>query len=162
MKIIKRTDGQEIKVDDDVAEFLEANGISVTPKGGSKERGYRSGIWYQGKDHYLHRFIAKAKDGHDVDHINGDIYDDRRINLRSVPHNVNMRNERGIRATNTSGYSGVTWDKARERWRAQARLGGKMRFLGRYDSPEEAAMVVIAERLKHGYPLITHAKYRCD
>ena len=42
---------------------------------------------------------------------------------------------------NTSGYVGVTWDSAREKWAAQIEFKGKHYHLGRYDTITEAADV---------------------
>lgn len=42
-------------------------------------------------------------------------------------------------ATNTSGITGVTYDKFRGRWKAQIVFQGKSYFLGRYDKIEDAA-----------------------
>lgn len=40
--------------------------------------------------------------------------------------------------TNTSGVTGVTWDKRREKWMAQIIFKGKHYYLGRYDNKEDA------------------------
>ena len=44
-------------------------------------------------------------------------------------------------------YSGVTFDKARRRWKAQKRVGAKVKNLGWYDSPERAYQAVMETRL---------------
>ena len=38
----------------------------------------------------------------------------------------------------TSQYPGVSWDKDRNKWRAHITIGGKLQFLGRYDSEIDA------------------------
>lgn len=43
--------------------------------------------------------------------------------------------------SNTSGIKGVTWDKSRCKWLAQIRFKGKLYYLGRYDTKEEAGNV---------------------
>ena len=73
-----------------------------------------------------------------IDHINH-IRDDNRIeNLRDVSAAANNLNL-GLANNNTSGHSGVVWDKNRSLWVATLKLGGKNIHLGRFPSMEEAA-----------------------
>lgn len=51
---------------------------------------------------------------------------------------ASINREKPIRS-NTSGITGVTWDKAKEKWRAQIVFKGKTYNLGRYDNKEDAA-----------------------
>ena len=46
-----------------------------------------------------------------------------------------------LRADNTSGVKGVCFDKRTSRFMAYIKLRGKMRYLGRFDTVEEAARV---------------------
>src|SRR5690606_167269 len=78
-----------------------------------------------------------------VDHINGDRSDNRWENLRCANQSQNMANV-GIRSANTSGTPGVVWDKERQKWRAQLRVNGKKKNLGRFDSIEDAKATVNA------------------
>jgi hypothetical protein len=73
-----------------------------------------------------------------VDHINGDGLDNQRCNLRLATHSENLRN-RGYTKKNTSRYKGVTWYKPYKKWRAQIKTDHKMKNLGYFDIPEEAA-----------------------
>lgn len=41
--------------------------------------------------------------------------------------------------TNTSGYTGVTWDKERNMWRAKAKVNGKTVYLGNYTGKLDAS-----------------------
>lgn len=45
----------------------------------------------------------------------------------------------GLRKSNTSKYRGVTFDKSRGKWVSQISTCDRHLFLGRFDSPEEAA-----------------------
>jgi hypothetical protein len=87
----------------------------------------------------MHRFILHGVLAvtDQVDHINRDRLDCRRGNLRVSSDALNRQNvpARG----GSSRYRGVTWDKSRGKWVAQAKLNGKRKFLGRFDSEEEAA-----------------------
>lgn len=77
----------------------------------------------------------------DVDHINGDKLDNRWSNLRIATRSQNMANT-CLDPRNTSGATGVTWDKARNKWRAQLRVNGRKTNLGRFNTREEAAAKV--------------------
>lgn len=85
--------------------------------------------WYRDKDGYLvscyyfngrrrfvrfHRIVMKAKPGQFVDHINKDRADNRKCNLRCCRRAENDRN-RGTYVTNTSGVTGVYFDKQRNK-----------------------------------------------
>lgn len=81
----------------------------------------------------LHGFLTGWKP---VDHINGDGLDNRRHNLRPATTQENSRNRAGW---GRSGYKGVVaW---RSKWRSTICVGGKLRYLGLFDSPEDAALV---------------------
>ena len=41
--------------------------------------------------------------------------------------------------SNTSGYRGVTWHRAKQKWVARIQFRGKTYHLGYFDSPEEAS-----------------------
>lgn len=75
----------------------------------------------------------------DVDHINRDKADNRWCNLRLATRSQNSSNVDPARRRNTSGFIGVTFDKARDKWRAQIRIDGRKVNLGRFSDPVEAA-----------------------
>lgn len=83
----------------------------------------------------LHTFLTHWPE---VDHANGDGLDNRRANLRRATRTQNNANAR-LRRNNTSGFKGVSWDKRTGRWMAGIRIDYRQRYLGRFDSPEEAA-----------------------
>lgn len=58
---------------------------------------------------------------------------------------------------NTSGYTGVGYDRQYGRWTAAVYIDRKKVWLGRYDTPEEAAIVVQCYREKHGF-LVYHGE----
>lgn len=95
---------------------------------------------------YMHIQIMGAKH---IDHINGEGLDNRRVNLRRATVAENGQNRRGPQANSTSGYRGVTWDKARKKWLAQAGLNGKRYYLGRFVDPVEAARAAADFRREH-------------
>ncbi|QDV72476.1 HNH endonuclease [Botrimarina mediterranea] len=86
----------------------------------------------------MHRLIMNAPDGFDVDHINNDKLDNRRVNLRLCSRAQNCRN-RGPQANNPSGLKGVFFDRQHRRWTAQIRFDQRRYFLGRFTNPFDAA-----------------------
>ena len=58
----------------------------------------------------LHRYIMGCNDDMQVDHINGNTFDNRKCNLRVTDLNSNAKNLL-INNNNTSGFSGVTFNK---------------------------------------------------
>jgi len=86
----------------------------------------------------LHRFLVKAPKGLEVDHIDGNGLNNTRANLRVGTHAENMRNRRR-RCDNSSGYIGVHWHKRDRKWVARITLHGKLKSLGYFDTPEDAA-----------------------
>jgi hypothetical protein len=87
---------------------------------------------------YLHRLIVVAKDGENVDHINGDKLDNRKQNLRIVTQQQNRYNSE-IRNDNKSGYKGVHYHKQSKRWYAYVGAGVDRSYLGYFDNPHDAA-----------------------
>lgn len=58
-------------------------------------------------------------------------------NCRWATKNVQQRNQR-MNTRNKSGYTGVHFDKAKNKWLASIAVNHKTIFLGRYDTIEEA------------------------
>jgi len=94
-----------------------------------------------GKRYYLHRFLLDVNDSNIVvDHINGNPYDNRRLNLRLCTKKDNVHNIRVLSSHNTSGFKGVSFDKYTNKWRAQIHVNRKSIKLGRFSTKEEAAI----------------------
>lgn len=73
----------------------------------------------------------------DIDHINGNPSDNRWINLRLASRSQNNGNTK-LRANNTSGCRGVSWDKSTQRWSANCKFNKKYVFRGLFDSFDDA------------------------
>lgn len=86
---------------------------------------------------YMHREIMQAPKDKVVDHINGDTLDNRKSNLRICTVTENSRNSRKSKS-NTTGYKGVHYYKARNNYSARIRVDGKDIHLGYFKTPEEA------------------------
>lgn len=89
----------------------------------------------------MHRLILNKGFGNRdyTDHINGNKLDNRRANLRICTNAQNCRN-RTINTNNTSGYKGVSWNKANKKWTAYIKLNWKLVFLGNFVNKEDAAI----------------------
>lgn len=72
-----------------------------------------------------------------IDHINRDRADNRWVNLREATNQQNQLNV-GLRSTNGSGVTGVSWDKRKHRWYATITVDGHMKNLGRYEDIADA------------------------
>lgn len=128
--LIPLTQGKFAEIDDEDAELVI----------GRKFHAVRIGsLWYaRSKREYLHHLIfGQPRPGNHVDHRDHDGLNNRRSNLREVPHGINLLNGRK-HSNNKSGYKGVSYCKQTGRWRANIQSQGKCRNLGRYDTPELA------------------------
>jgi hypothetical protein len=77
-----------------------------------------------------------------VDHMDGDSLNNRFDNLRLTNESGNNRNAK-MRSDNTSGITGVVWNKQSGKWQARAYdNAGKRKHLGLFDNIIEAANVV--------------------
>ena len=86
---------------------------------------------------YLHRVVAGTPPGWVTDHINGDRLDNRRANLRTATPAQNAANSRD--RPRRSGLRGVYWHGQARRWVSQISVNGRLRHLGLFDDPEDAA-----------------------
>jgi hypothetical protein len=88
----------------------------------------------------MHRIIKNPSDDSDVDHINHNKLDNRKINLRECTRSQNLMNK-DIGLNNTSGYKGVYWSKNYKKWEARIFVNNSQMLLGYYDSFDEAVQV---------------------
>ena len=75
---------------------------------------------------------------HYIDHIDGNPENNILGNLRDVPHNINLLNQR-MRKDNSSGVTGVSWHKQCGKWRANVKTGDTRKNLGLFNTIEDAA-----------------------
>ncbi|MGD0053077.1 MAG: HNH endonuclease [Vulcanimicrobiaceae bacterium] len=116
---------------------------SSVPAKGSKKLTRPGGLLFDECDR---AFIESHTIGFDVDHLNGNLLDCRRENLRIVPHSINAQNHTRNRR-NASGFRGVSFHKLTNRWRARAFLSGRETSLGEFDDILDAAQAVHKWRL---------------
>lgn len=130
---LKRKNGiSYVKIDIDDVEKCKALGIwSVGGNGYILAR-----VKETGENFYLHRFVMNASGNSVIDHINHDLFDCRKQNLRFATISQNMMNQHR-RKDNSSGVRGVDFDKSRGKWCARMSVN-KQRFHKRFDTFEEA------------------------
>jgi hypothetical protein len=114
--------------------------------------------WYRSTQGYsieksgklMHRVLKSAKKGEYVDHIDGDKLNNQKKNLRICTNEENGRNQ-VFHKNNTSGFKGVSYDKARNKWFSQIMVNYKHKGLGRFPTKEEAYEAYCkAAKLYHG------------
>lgn len=141
MKTIPLSQGFVATIDDDDYERVNAFRWSASKRRttvyAQRKIKTPSGRW---TSLLLHRFIMNVV--HPklyVDHADHDGLNCQKSNLRVCVPGENNGNQ--TPKAGTSRYKGVSWDSERGMWRAQITVHGKIRFLGRYENEEDAAII---------------------
>ena len=132
-------------------------GVKAGKTIGSKHaRGYLQ-MSFMGKKYLVHRFIwdlvypdDKLGPGEEIDHINHIKTDNRLCNLRKVNRADNCRNM-SQHSRNTSGATGVSFDKVNRKWVAQINVDGVFVFLGRFANFDDAVLARKTAERKYGF-----------
>lgn len=143
-KEIKCTYGGIAIVDDEDYEkvsHLNQNDYSKYPRTFRKENGKL-------KSETIHRLILESKDGFVIDHIDGDVLNNRKSNLRYCLHKENGRN-RKLGKNSTSGAKGVVWYKRDKKYQASIKVDGKHIYLGYFTKKEDAINAYNEASLKY-------------
>lgn len=100
---------------------------------------------------YMHRLLMQPGPDTFVDHINGDVFDNRRINLRFATREENARNYKKP-VTNTSGFKGVSYNKSKNRWSDTISIGkGMQARVGYWRTVEDSVQAYdVACLIAHG------------
>jgi len=77
-------------------------------------------------------------DKRQADHINHNILDNRRSNLRVATIAENQHNQK-IRSGGTSQYKGVYWNKRNKKWHVKIKINNKAKYLGQFSKEKYAA-----------------------
>ena len=80
-----------------------------------------------------------------VDHIDGNVLNAQRCNLRMVTNQQNQMNRKHI--TGSSKYKGVHW--FRNKWKAAIKTNTKTMYLGSFHVEEEAALAYNEAAIKY-------------
>jgi hypothetical protein len=129
--------GYDVLIDDDMAEeILKYNWTVQSRRHGIYFAAKMAGLDGKKRAVFLHRYIMGEPKGKVVDHKFGNHFDNRRENLRICGNQENSRNTK-ISKANTSGFKGVT--RRGNKWESSIKIEGRYKYLGRFNSPEEAA-----------------------
>ena len=123
--------------------------IGTNPK---KDRANRySTTKIQGQHWCVHKLIYLYHHGivpDQLDHINRNTTDNRIENLRPVSASQNASN-RTLFKTSTSGYKGVSWHKASNKWFVYVDVNKKRKNIGYFEDLELADLVATEARNKY-------------
>lgn len=86
----------------------------------------------------LHKFVKDVGDNL-TDHINRNVFDNRKSNLRPATHSLNAYNAAKFSNT-TSKYKGVSYRKDSGKWRARIQINRTNIALGVFLTEQEAAL----------------------
>jgi len=136
MKKIKLTQGKYTLVDN--KDFESVSKFKWCYNGGYAMRGIREGK--HTRKVYMHRFICNPEYNLEIDHINRDRLDNRRINLRACTRKENAGNI-SLAKNNTSGFKGVGWSMEKNKWRSYIETRGKLKHLGYFNNKKVAAKI---------------------
>jgi hypothetical protein len=103
--------------------------------------------WFTDKDGYItatgsvrmHRLLKPSDKGMQIDHINLNVYDNRKNNLRVSTQQENSRNRPKISRKCTSVYKGVHFNNKTSKWYAQIGINRKSCHIGTFSTEKEAA-----------------------
>lgn len=86
----------------------------------------------------MHRLIMGFPKGV-IDHIDGDAQNNQCSNLRVTDQTRNNFNQHGPKKGSKSGYKGVYWHKAAQKWCAEVVYNHHKHYLGLFDDVKDAA-----------------------
>ena len=88
----------------------------------------------------MHRLVLRVTSPNtEVDHRDVDGLNNQRSNLRKVTHAQNLQC-RKMSGKNTSGFSGVYWNRKTKKWTANINFDKKTKYLGQFSSAKAAAL----------------------
>jgi hypothetical protein len=148
MKEIELSQGKVAIVDDEDYDKLIAMGKWYAKRDGQRwyaTRNTENSKIVTRKTVRMHRIILDVTNGMEVDHINGNGLDNRKTNIRICTRRQNMWN-RNVYRNSYLGIRGVRSNK--KGFIARITINGILKYLGTFNTPEEAHSMYIAESKK--------------
>lgn len=141
MKRIPLTQGKFSIIDDEDYNELNKYKWFAQNTGNSWRAGRNTARDKNGKQKriFMSRFIMNCPKGLQVDHLNHNTLDNRRLNLRVCTLQENHWNEKKRRYCK-SQYKGIYKGAGRKKWQAAIKINGKRIILGYFYDEIEAAM----------------------
>ena len=125
-----------------IRRMAKANQPAGAVAGSVNAKGHLN-VQVDGRLYAAHRLVFLMHHGwlpREIDHENRIKTDNRIGNLRPATSSQNKGNTQLLR-TNSSGYRGVSRNSHSGKWHAQIKIHGKQTYLGRADTPEQAAVI---------------------
>jgi len=96
----------------------------------------------------LHRYVMNAISGQIIDHIDGNVLNNQKTNLRIANKSTNGMN-RNKQCNNKSGYKGVCFHKPANKWVAQLVVNGIKVLNSFHTTKEDAARAYNEAAIKY-------------
>ncbi len=106
--------------------------------------------WLVGAHRLAYLYMTGRFPEDEIDHINHLRNDNRWANLRGASKKENRKNAL-MMSTNTSGFNGVHFDKAKNKWAARINANKKYIFIGNFENKIDAIEARKAANIKYDY-----------
>lgn len=106
----------------------------------------------------MHHLIMNVPKGMQIDHIDGNGLNNQKNNLRVVTNRINHMNRQWVRK---SKYPGITWERRREHWVAQAQIDGKHIHIGSFPTEELAYQAYLARVMPLEEKIVSNISLHC-
>lgn len=148
MKQIKLTQNKVALVDDEDYDFLSNWKWFASWDGHNWYARRNSGVYPFRRQIQMHRVIMDVTNELEVDHKDGNGLNNQKYNLRICTHAKNTINKKK-HVDNTSGYKGVTFNKATGKYVASIYVDGKRISLGYFVDIIDAAKTYDKAAIKY-------------
>ena len=131
-----------------------AGHVKVGDVAGTREKSGYIRISVKNKQYRAHRLAHLYMTGewpeHQIDHDDHIRHNNKWDNLNEATNQENHKNQTK-RSTNTSGITGVYWNKDLEKWEGKIKVNGKSKYLGVNTDKFEVICARKSAENKHGF-----------